>query len=158
MLLDDVLPDYCARERHERVVALDPAAAVATALAARPDALSRMLFRLRGLPRAGSFEQLFRRMGFQELGRARAKVIFGSSGRPWRPSGGMGPFHEAAPGTVRVALSLEAKPLGPGRSRLATETRVQPVDDLGRRAFHRYWLVVAPFSALTRRRWLGSIK
>jgi hypothetical protein len=34
---------------------------------------------------------------------------------------------------------------------------VQAVDEAARRAFRRYWLVIGPFSALIRRRWLKRI-
>ena len=39
---------------------------------------------------------------------------------------------------------------------LSTETRVAAVDAPARRAFRGYWLAIAPFSALIRRRWLAA--
>jgi hypothetical protein len=53
----------------------------------------------------------------------------------------------------RVAIAFEAVPQPPVGSRLVTETRVADVD-LG---FRMYWLVVGPFSALIRRRWLRAV-
>jgi hypothetical protein len=156
--LDEVVPEYAARERHERVVELAPEEAVAAALAARPDAATRLLFRIRGLPHTGTFADLFARIGFEELRRTPREVIYGSSGRPWLLCGGIAPFDAAGPGTVRMALSLAAEPIGTRRSRLVTETRVQPLDDAARRAFRRYWFVVGRFSALTRRRWLRAVR
>jgi hypothetical protein len=44
-----------------------------------------------------------------------------------------------------------------GHSRLSTETRVLALDGKSRLAFRIYWLVVGPFSALIRRRWLRAI-
>src|SRR5439155_20660929 len=41
---------------------------------------------------------------------------------------------------------------------LATETRVYSADSAARRRFHLYWLVVGPFSALIRRRWLAAAR
>ncbi|HXH98251.1 MAG TPA: hypothetical protein VNH40_13675, partial [Gaiellaceae bacterium] len=54
--LDDLLPQWDVRERHERRVPADPEIAVAAALGipVAPDALVRALFRLRGLPGGGS--------------------------------------------------------------------------------------------------------
>jgi hypothetical protein len=42
-------------------------------------------------------------------------------------------------------------------ARLTTETRVAAVDDAARRSFRVYWLVVGPFSAVIRKRWLAAI-
>ena len=86
------------------------------------------------------------------------EVVFGASGRPWRPGGGMRTFAETSPGTVRVAVNLRAEPLPGGETRLSTETRIAAVDAGARRAFRRYWLVVGPFSALIRRRWLEAAR
>lgn len=58
---------------------------------------------------------------------------------------------------VRVAADLRAIPAA-GGCVLATETRVQAVDDRSRRAFRLYWLVVGPFSSLIRRRWLRAVE
>jgi hypothetical protein len=46
---------------------------------------------------------------------------------------------------------------GPGGTSVTTETRVLAPDAGSRRAFRLYWLVVGPFSALIRRRWLRAI-
>lgn len=54
---------------------------------------------------------------------------------------------------LRVAIAFEAMSSGDTISRLATETRVADVDP----AFRIYWLVVGPFSALIRRRWLRAV-
>src|SRR5207245_895689 len=54
---------------------------------------------------------------------------------------------------VTIAFGIWAVPLGPaGGTRLATETRVHATDSAARRRFRLYWFVVAPFSALIRRR------
>jgi hypothetical protein len=39
---------------------------------------------------------------------------------------------------------------------LRNRVRVAAVDEAARRAFARYWLVVRPFSALIRSRWLRA--
>jgi hypothetical protein len=155
--LDEALPQFDARERHERRVPAPPELAVATALGipAAPDAIVRSLFRLRGLPGGGTVYGAMRAIGFTELVREPACVVLGAAGRPWKPRGRLVPFDRAGPGQVRMALEISATPDGDG-SLLATETRVAAVDAPARRAFRRYWLAVGPFSALIRRRWLAA--
>jgi len=53
---------------------------------------------------------------------------------------------------LQIGVSFEADPQANGGSRLVTETRVAGADV----SFRLYWLVVAPFSALIRRRWLRA--
>jgi hypothetical protein len=155
--LDHVLPEYDVRERHQRWVAAAPKDAVAAALGVplAPDALVRTLFRVRGIPGGGSVYGTLRALGFEQLVCTDDHIGLGAAGRPWSPHGRIGPFSSAGPGQVRVAVSIEAAPDGDG-ARLATETRVAAADAGARRAFGRYWLVVGPFSALIRRRWLAA--
>jgi hypothetical protein len=155
--LDELMPGYDARERHERKVAATPHDAVAAALASpvAPDALVRALFRLRGLPSGGTVHGALRALGFSQLVCENECVVLGAAGRPWSPRGGLAPFDQAGPGQVRMLLEVSASPSGDG-SLLVTETRVAAFDDGARRAFRRYWLAVGPFSALIRRRWLAA--
>src|SRR5918996_652882 len=53
----------------------------------------------------------------------------------------------------RVALAFEAEARPSGGAHLATETRVADVDF----PFRMYWLIVGPFSAVIRRRWLRAV-
>jgi hypothetical protein len=157
--IDRFLPQWDVNEVHERVVEAPPERALAVALAspAAPDPLVRALLRLRGVQSRGSVEELLRAIGFELVGRTADEVVFGAAGRPWRPSGGLRRFSDAAPGTVRVAASFRVHTVGDGRTRLSTETRIAAVDAAALRSFRRYWRVVGPFSALIRRRWLRSI-
>jgi hypothetical protein len=59
------------------------------------------------------------------------------------------------PGTIKAAVDFRAKRV-PGGSRLTTETRVKAADARARRSFRCYWLAIAPFSALIRKRWLRA--
>ena len=61
------------------------------------------------------------------------------------------------PGYAKMAMDLRALPDGEG-ARLETETRVFLTDASSRRRFGAYWLVVRPFSGLTRRLWLRAAK
>ena len=156
--LDDVLPEYDVRERHERRVPGTPELAVAAALGIpiAPDAIVRALFRMRGLHRGGSVHGAIRGLGFAELVREPDCLVAGAAGRPWTPRGGIVAFDKAGPGQVRMAVEISATPAGEGHSLLVTETRVAAMDAAARRAFRRYWLAVGPFSALVRRRWLAA--
>lgn len=158
MSLDDVLPRFDVNEVHERVVAAEPAAALAAALgvSTAADPLTRVLLRLRGLPNTGRpIREFFSRDGFRVLRETPTEFVAGAAGTPWRPGGGLRPLDEAGPGMVRMAIELRADP-HPHGARLFTETRVAAVDEAARRAFRRYWLVVGPFSSLIRRRWLAA--
>jgi hypothetical protein len=139
--LDDVLPEYEFVERHERRIEAAPEQALALALALRaaPDPIVRALFKLRGVPPATTLEDLFVALGLDEVVRTPVSwiVVGNKSG-------------------VRIAFDLVARPDGNG-SVLSTETRVHAHSALARRRFRMYWLVVGPFSALIRRRWLRAV-
>ncbi len=158
--IDHFLPEWDAIEVHAVELDATPERALAAALAApaAPDAIVRLLLRLRGLPPGGTIEELLLGMGFQPLAREPDEVVFGATGKPWQPGGEIGPFTPGSRGTVRIAASFRAEPLSDGRARLSTETRIAAVDDSARGAFRRYWRVVGPFSALIRRRWLARVR
>jgi len=157
--IDHLLPEWDANEVHAVVLDATPERALAAALAApaAPDAIVRLLLRLRGLPRGGTIEELLLGMGFEPLAREPDEVVFGATGKPWQPGGGIGPFTPASPGTVRIVVNFHVEPLPESGTRLSTETRISGVDDEARRAFRRYWRAVGPFSALIRRRWLAGV-
>jgi hypothetical protein len=156
--LDEFLPEYDARERHERRVPGTPELAVAAALGTpvAPDALVRTLFRLRGLPGGGSVLGALRAIGLTPLVEQPDWVVLGAAGRPWSPRSRLVAFEKAGAGQVRIVFDISATAAGDGMSVLATETRVAAMDAGARRAFRRYWLAVGPFSALIRRRWLAA--
>jgi hypothetical protein len=156
--LDRWLPHYDVRDRHSRRLPVDPARALA-ALVETPvgcDGLTRALLAVRGL-RAGGLPigRFFETLGFSLLEQTETVLVVGASGRPWLPRGGLAPFDRTGPGTVRIATDFRAEPAA-GGSVLSTETRVAAADEAARRAFRRYWLLVGPFSALIRRRWLAA--
>ncbi len=155
--LDDFLPEYDVRERHERFVRANPRDALAAALAVpvAPDGLVRVLFRLRGLRGRGTVRDALHGIGFAQLECTDTTIVLALAGRPWSPKGRLVPFGSAGPGQVRMVVSIEATEAG-GGSLLATETRVAATDARSRRAFRRYWLAVGPFSGLIRRRWLAA--
>jgi len=155
--IDRFLPEWDVNEVHKIVLDVPPPQAITAVLAApaAPD-LVRVLLRLRGLRAAGSVESLLLGMGFEPLAREDGEVVFGASGKPWRPRGAISSFEDATAGSVRIVANFLAESLPDGQTRLSTETRIAAVDDGARRAFRRYWRLVGPFSALIRRRWLAA--
>jgi hypothetical protein len=138
--LDRHLPDFDVNEVHEIALDMPPEMAVERVLAlpVTPDRLVRALFRLRGL--RGAHLPL-ERFAIEILGLDLVERT---------------PTSAVAAGRLlgqRVAISFEAEARPSGGSRLITETRVADTDF----AFRLYWLVVGPFSALIRRRWLRAV-
>jgi hypothetical protein len=141
-LLDEHVPVYEVWERHSVALPVAPDKALQLALAtpAAPDAIVRTLMRLRGLGvPPGSLEQFATTPPFRELGRSTTEFAAGLS-----------------PRGLEIAFDFRAEPRSRG-SLLTTETRIHARTRRARRLFRLYWLVVGPFSALIRRRWLKAI-
>jgi len=138
--LADWLPEFDVRERHQRFVAAPPERALELALAApaTPDWIVRTLFRLRRVPHGSTVEELAAEIGLEE--RERSPTTWVAVGRK----------------DPRIGIDFVARPEGNG-CLLTTETRVHATTARARRLFRLYWLVVGPFSALVRRRWLRAI-
>jgi hypothetical protein len=138
------MPRWDVADRHELSVAA-PAdrtyRAVRTVdLAASP--VSRLLFAIRSLPAIARGRRVppsvtlddAVRMGFALLSEQPGReIVLGTVGRFWVLAGA-------------------------DRSRVVTETRVLCADAAARRSFLRYWRVIRPGSAITRRVALGRIK
>ena len=139
--LDRWLARYDVNEVHERALPVVPERALEVALATRFDCdwIVRALLLARGLGRlrTRSLGEGFEAMGFSALERTPTHFVAGGGRR------------------VRIVFDLEARPAA-GGSVLSTETRVAAGDRAARVAFRLYWLVVGPFSALIRRRWLRA--
>ena len=110
--LDEFLPEYDARERHERRVPGTPELAVAAALGTpvAPDGLVRTLFRVRGLPGGGSVLGALRAIGLEPLVEEPTCVVLGAAGRPWSPRSRLTPFDKAGAGQVRIVFDITAQP------------------------------------------------
>ena len=162
MPVTDALPVYHHRERHSVLVAATPEAALAAARETRLEdvRLVSLLFRLRGL-RAAPRGPIWASTAGERLPPPRS-----GDPRPDRPPvdaarrhprRGEDFVHFSEPGYAKMALDLRALPDGDG-ARLETETRVFLTDESSRRRFGAYWLVIRPFSGLTRRLWLRAAK
>src|SRR6266850_417448 len=144
-VLDAVLPKYDVREYHEITVYASPEAALAAVLAlpAARDPVVAALFWLRRIPGGDlPLRDFFPRLHIRPAISTPTAYI------------GLGDFLG-----VTIAFGIWAVPIrAAGGTRLATETRVHAASSAARRRFHLYWLVVGPFSALIRRRWLASAR
>ena len=154
------LPTFDVGERHEIEVPLPPEEALRRALAApaAPDRVVRFLFRLRGLRPEGSIQHFMAANGFTVLEHSATAYVVGLVARGRRlPLADSAAWRAAArPGTVKIAADFRAE-AAPGGARLITETRVSAADRPALVRFRLYWLLVAPFSKLIRRRWLRAI-
>jgi hypothetical protein len=161
MSVASALPQYHHRERHSIHVAATPEAALAAARETRLEdvRIVAALFRLRGLRTEvrGPVWATMQAEGFRPFDDETLTLI----GRPWSPRGGARPDADfasfAEPGYAKMALDLRAGEDGDG-ALLETETRVYLTDAGSRRRFAAYWLVIRPFSGLTRRLWLRAAK
>lgn len=143
-VLDPVLPSYEVREYHEIAVAASPEVVLAAALGlpAAHDPVVAALFWLRRIPDGHlPLREFFPRLGLKP-------VV--STDRAFVGAGDL--FG------VSIAFGIWAEARGEGEARLATETRVHALSVAARRRFRLYWLVVGPFSALIRRRWLAAAR
>jgi hypothetical protein len=143
VVLDEVIPRYRLREYHDILVSATPEVALRAILSlpARSDGVIATLFALRRIRDRGmTIGQLMAGMGLHPLttDREYAGIFSPTTG-------------------IQIGVAFWAEP-HEGGARLATETRVR-TDGFGPGlAFTLYWLVVGPFSALIRRRWLAAAK
>jgi hypothetical protein len=178
-LLDRHLPVYRHREVHALTVeaGADAVMRAIRELKGRDVALASVLFALRSLP-----ARLLRRPvrtsrpddrvvdtilegGFILLDEGPLEMAVGVIGRFWQLSASLvplaGPADFAAfdrEGYAKGVMDFTVEPLGPGRARLRTETRVLPLGREAARKFRLYWLFVRPGSGLIRWIWLAAIK
>jgi len=166
-LLDQFIPHPDVRKRHE--IMIDAPAALVFEVACGFDmqslAIVRALFWLRAKllgartatrrPRGLIADILA--MGWERLSEEPGRYfVAGAVCQPWKadvvftaiPPAEFAAF--AAPDRVKIAWTIEAEPLGPALTRLATETRVVATDDRARAKFRWYWLRVGIGSVLIR--------
>ena len=168
MLIDDFLPTYDVRKRHRTKVhaPIDEVYLAVRQLDISQAKLSMFLFRLRGLSAPSCFTlDDFLKMGFILLGeRPGEELLLGLVGRFWTPSGELRPvesgdfrdFNER--GYAKAAWNFSLCELPDGSVLLGTETRVYCTDEVSRRRFRLYWLIVGTFSGLIRREMLRAVK
>jgi hypothetical protein len=171
--LDDLIPTYDVRSRHEGVAmapARDVWAAVDRLRFADASPWVRVLLRLRGIPDLShlTLRRSLDRLGFRVLvDRPGEELIAGVMGRFWAldergtslvtPVDGRELIEFDVPGYAAAVLSLRLEPVDEGRTRIVTETRVRGTDAAARRRLAAYWLLIRPFSGFLRRDLLRAV-
>jgi hypothetical protein len=157
-----VPPEVCLQAGRNLDLFRHPAIKVLMDLRALPQRAARRLTGRRDggdhVPATFRVEDMTR-YGWALLGENPSEIVLGQISRPWKAaSGAAGPAAAPAafatydkPGYAKIALSLRADPRGTTSSILTMETRVALTDPASLRRFRRYWIVIGPFSGLTRR-------
>ncbi|MBY9063153.1 hypothetical protein K7957_09425 [Sphingomonas yunnanensis] len=174
-LIDRYVAAGLFREWHSRESEAPVAALMAAARSFKPedDALFRCLIAVREITRVVPFrsgrtsprlESRFGIESFTLIEEAPDEIVYGLAGWLWRPSIELVPLADASaflaqrdPGTVKLALSVAARPISERRVELITETRVAYADRAALLRFAPYWCVIRPISGLLRRRMLAAI-
>jgi hypothetical protein len=180
MLIDRFMPDYDVVERHSIYVDAPGDVVFRTVDGLTPEevpsfgvlmgirSLPSRLARKDEIPRRGNEPALqqLKDAGFKELIRhAPTETVIGVIGRFWqlKPTiltdfGAPNEFVSfEQPGYTKATMNFHVWPEGEG-SMLTSETRVKATDDIARRRFRRYWLVVRPGSAVIRHGLLKAVK
>lgn len=168
MLIDEYLPVWDVRARH-RITVHAPAERVYGAIRALDISearLTRLLFRLRGLPCPPHFRlNDFLKMRFILLGeRPGEELLLGLVGKFWTPAGKLRrlepeefmDFNER--GYAKAAWNFSLAGQANGVVSLATETRIHCTDGASHIKFRLYWTLIGAFSGLVRREILQTIK
>ncbi len=168
MLIDDFLPNYDVRERHQTKVhaSVDEVYAAVRQLDISQAKLTQWLFRLRGIPTSSNFNlDDFLKMRFILLGeRPNEELLLGLVGRFWTLSGKLRRLESEAyrnfneQGYAKAAWNFSLSEEPNNSVLLETETRVYCLDGVSRKHFRLYWFLVGRFSGLIRREILQAIK
>ena len=112
-------------------------------------------WRIPDVPRAQTFDELFRTYPFTQLEQGDTWSVSGLCGRIWtlardypRLDGPEAFRHWDARGTVRVLFAHWAERGADGRAELVSEARVDPVDAAARLRLRSLWTVIGPFERL----------
>ncbi len=167
-LIDEVLPEFHFRSRHQRRVDAPPEWVAQAVEVFQLGRGASLLLKLRGvrLP-SGSIREVLTETGFTVLAeRPGAEVVAGINGQFWA-------LHEQGhleaptdlqsfrsfdrPGWAQGVIAIRIDPLEDGTTLLSTETRVRCTDETARRRFTAYWFLIKVFSDWMRRDFLRRI-
>ena len=177
-LIEKYLPLFDVRDYRETRVPADCAVAYAAlrSVDLNRSPIVRLLFAIRTLPSrfrnprpqsnpSTSFLEEALALGWRVLEEDPGReLIVGAVTQPWAPVVRLRGLsaHEflefSEPGLTKIAWSLVARPVEPGVTKLATETRVAATDPVSRKRFRRYWFLLSPGIRLIRIVSLSLIK
>jgi hypothetical protein len=175
-LLDRFMPVYDVAERHH--ISVGAPADVTFAAACETDlqqsAIVRAIFRAREVILGSEPDAAVRPRGLLAVTKSLGwgvlaevpgrEVVMGAVTQPWKADVVFRPlppdvfiaFDE--PGYVKIAWTLRADPMGPGRSVFRTETRAVATDPSARAKFRRYWSFLSPGIIVIRQLMLRPVK
>ena len=174
MLIDEFLPVF-DRSMHHRIE-IDASLEKVYTVVRRFDLTGAYLFRvlvwlrsvpalLQGRQPLGFTLEDLERLGFIRLGEAPPQeLVLGFVGKLWTTSGDFqkleaAEFREfAMPGFAKVAWNFTLARSEDGRTHLATESRVQCLDEASGRNFQRSFFFIRPVSSQTRRSAVRALK
>ena len=166
-LIDQFLPAFDFSERHTITIhaSIEKVFSVVRSLNFTPSILTRILFRLRGLPSAATSLSGLEKMGFVFLGeRPPFELTLGLVGKFWSPSGCIQSLTADSfksfqtPGYAKAVWNFSVSEIQSGLTKAATETRVLCLDKGSLKRFRFYWTLVRPFSGFIRKRILIALK
>lgn len=161
------LPEAPFAEKHTVIVVAKPAAIFPhlIELDFSNSSITRLLFRLRGLPVKHMNLHGFQRLRFVILERTEnEQLALGLIGRFWTVTGDLQTFqprefeHFNKPGFAKAVWTFSLVPIDAIRTRLITETRIACTDSASEKRFRLYWWLIKPFSGLVRKEILRIIK
>lgn len=174
MLIDEFLPVY-DRSMHHRI-AVDAPVEKVYPVVREMDLSDASVFRalvwlrsvpamLQGRPTLGFTLDDLERLGLIRLGESPPhELLLGFVAKVWTGSGdfqkmGAEEFRDfATPGFAKVAWNFTLSRSEEGGTDLATESRVQCLDEASARSFQRYFFFMGPVSSLTRKSALRAFK
>jgi hypothetical protein len=167
MLIDEFLPPFDFSEHHSIAIGADSGKVYNSIrnLNFNSSAITKFLFKLRGLSTNATSLDGLRHMGFILLGeRLNDEIVLGIVGKFWTLSGCiqfLTPkdfFKFKTPSYAKAVWNFTLSETSPGVTALATETRILCLDKTSLMYFRLYWFFVQPFSGMVRNAVLRSIK
>ena len=164
MLIDELMPCFDLRTRHERVIAATPAQVyrAASAMTIRKLRRVRILLNIR---------EIFSRLKEQPLetfpviaNESCREIVMAICGKFWAISGNILdvpveviPLFQKS-GYAKACWNFYIEPMDKGQFRIITDTRVQVYGEAERKKFALYWHLVGPFNGCIRTQILKAIK
>jgi len=164
ILMDKYLPCYTFNEYHEILVDSPMATVydVAYDFDLSKSKTIAWLFKIRGLPtKRLNLQDFIDDIGFTNLeSNAPYENLIGFWARlKIAPIPGYEDFiNNSISPWIKVVWNFQCEALGKNKTRVSTETRVLCVAPVTKITFRLYWLMIKPFSGLTRKKMLKIIK
>lgn len=163
-LIDNYLPEYTFNECHEIFVhsPIEEVYEVAKDVDLSKSKLIVMLFKMRGLStKRMNLQGLIDDFGFSRLAEnyplehligflAADKVIPAANTKEFLTT--------TLPAKVKVAWNVTFSEISPGLTKVTTETRVLCLNNVTKRLYHVYWMLLKPVSGVIRKKMLRIIK